>query len=58
MKMRSILAAGLALGLGACAAAPERPAEFSSSATAEANVQAALTRIRQLNPKLNAVIAV
>ena len=55
--MRPILTASLALALGACAAAPERPAEFSSTATAEANTQAALARIRLLNPKLNAVIA-
>jgi amidase len=43
--------------LGACATAQERPAGFSSSASAEANTIAALARIRQLNPRLNAVIA-
>ncbi len=47
-----------ALMLSACAGSPERVADFSSSATAEANTNAALARIRQLNPKLNAVIAV
>jgi amidase len=47
-----------ALILSACAASPERPREFSSSATAEANTMAALARIRLLNPRLNAVIAV
>jgi amidase len=57
MNMRPILTATLALALGACAAQSERPADFSSSATAEANTQAALARIRLLNPRLNAVIA-
>jgi len=47
-----------ALALSACVSTPERVAEFSSSATAEANTLAALARIRRLNPEVNAVIAV
>jgi amidase len=50
---------GLTIALGACAAQPGEvtaPA-FSSSASAEANTRAALSRIAALNPRVNAVIA-
>jgi amidase len=47
-----------ALGFAACAMAADRKPVFSSEASATANTKAALDRIRRLNPRLNAVIAV
>src|SRR5687767_15577108 len=47
-----------AIGIAACAMAAERKPVFSSEASATANTKAALDRIRRLNPRLNAVIAV
>jgi amidase len=47
-----------ALGFAACAMAAERPPVFRSDASATANTKAALARIKRLNPRLNAVIAV
>ncbi|HEX6375375.1 MAG TPA: amidase [Allosphingosinicella sp.] len=44
--------------LATAAAAAERTPDFSSSASATANTKAALKRIKALNPRLNAVIAV
>jgi amidase len=48
----------LAIALLATAAAAQRAREFSSSETAAANTKAALKRIKALNPRVNAVIAV
>ncbi|HEX8379336.1 MAG TPA: amidase family protein, partial [Allosphingosinicella sp.] len=48
----------LALALLATAAPAQRAPEFSSSETATANTKAALKRIKALNPRINAVIAV
>jgi amidase len=48
----------LAFALLATAAAAQRAPEFSSSETAAANTKAALKRIKALNPRINAVIAV
>ena len=48
----------LAIALLAPAAAAQRAPEFSSSETAIANTRAALKRIKALNPRVNAVIAV
>ncbi|HYD37831.1 MAG TPA: amidase [Allosphingosinicella sp.] len=47
-----------ALVLAAAGIAAERPPELSSSASATANTRAALKRIRETNPRVNAVIAV
>jgi amidase len=48
----------LAIALFATEAAAQRAPEFSSSETATANTKAALKRIKALNPRVNAVIAV
>ncbi|HEX8574629.1 MAG TPA: amidase [Allosphingosinicella sp.] len=48
----------LAAALLATAAAAQRAPEFSSSESAAANTRAALKRIKALNPRVNAVIAV
>ncbi|HEX8309091.1 MAG TPA: amidase [Allosphingosinicella sp.] len=48
----------LAVALLATAAAAQRAPEFSSSESATANTKAALKRIKALNPRINAVIAV
>jgi amidase len=48
----------VAFAFAACAMAAERKPAFSSEASATANTKAALDRIRRLNPRLNAVIAV
>src|SRR5688572_15987735 len=47
-----------ALAFAGCAMAAERAPVFRSDATATANTKAALARIKRLNPRLNAVIAV
>ncbi|HEU0133628.1 MAG TPA: amidase, partial [Allosphingosinicella sp.] len=47
-----------AIALLATAAAAQRAPEFSSSESATSNTKAALKRIKALNPKINAVIAV
>jgi amidase len=57
MHLQALIAAS-ALLCSACATRPEPVPQFSSTATAEANTSSALARIRQLNPRLNAVIAV
>ena len=44
--------------LSSSAFAAEKGAPFTSSASAQANTRAALKRIRALNPKVNAVIAI
>ncbi|HYW17144.1 MAG TPA: amidase [Allosphingosinicella sp.] len=48
----------LALALLATAAGAQRAPEFSSSESATANTKAALKRIKALNPRINAVLAV
>ena len=48
----------LAIALLASAADAQRTPDFSSSETATANTKAALKRIKALNPRINAVIAV
>jgi amidase len=48
----------LALALLATAAAAQRTPDFSASESAAANTKAALKRIKALNPRVNAVIAV
>jgi amidase len=48
----------LALALLATAASAQRAPEFSSSESAAANTKAALKRIKALNPRVNAVLAV
>jgi amidase len=55
---RTILTAAILASAFAVPAAVAKPAGFSSGATAAANAGAALQRIRALNPKVNAVIAV
>lgn len=57
MRLQALIAAS-ALLCSACATKPEPVPAFSSGASAQANTSAALARIRQINPKLNAVIAV
>jgi amidase len=47
----------LAIALLATAASAQRAPEFSSSESATANTKAALKRIKALNPRVNAVIA-
>ena len=49
---------GSALALTATAALPQSEAPMSTAASAEARTRAALERIEELNPRLNAVIAV
>jgi amidase len=49
---------GSALALTASAALPQTEAGMAAPASAEARTRAALARIEQLNPRLNAVIAV
>ena len=60
--MKRLLILGSALSLAACAVIPESEAPMRTSAdapaTAEARTRAALERIAELNPRLNAVIAV
>ncbi|QAY76724.1 amidase [Sphingosinicella sp. BN140058] len=56
LLLSTVLAAAIPV-TGAATAAAETPA-FSSAARAEANTKAALQRIKKLNPKVNAVIAV
>ncbi|MFL6843303.1 MAG: amidase [Allosphingosinicella sp.] len=55
--MRLALASTLAL-LSTAAIAADRAPEFSSSESATANTRAALKRIKAINPRINAVIAV
>ena len=56
MRLASLAVPALLLSTTALAA--ERAPDFTSSASATANTRAALKRIRQTNPRVNAVIAV
>ena len=56
--MKSLLLLGSALSLAACAVIPDSEAPMRTPASAEARTRAALERIEELNPRLNAVIAV
>jgi amidase len=56
MRLASFAFAAILLSTAAFAA--DRPPEFSSAESATANTKAALKRIKALNPRINAVIAV
>src|SRR5439155_8651237 len=56
MHLPALIAATSLIGLAAAAFAA--PAPYSPAATATANTGAALRRIRELNPRVNAVLAI
>jgi amidase len=56
--MRPVTTAFAAILLSSAAAAADRAPAFSSAESASANTKAALKRIKALNPRINAVIAV